>query len=100
MFEYLPKWERSKQKFPDGVVATPKPEVADDGSLFKVPFTTILKVENHPNADRLEIAFVYGFQVIVQKGKYSAGNRVVYIPIDSILPQWLKDTQYFRRIVR
>lgn len=94
MFEYLPKWERSKQKFPEGVVVTPKVEVTDDGSLFKVPFTTIVKVENHPNADRLEVAFVYGFQVIVQKGKYQAGNRVVYIPIDSILPQWLEDTVF------
>jgi RNA ligase (TIGR02306 family) len=58
---------------------------------YKVPYTTILNITPHGNAERLEVAWVYGFQVIVQKGKYQVGNQVVYIPIDSILPQWLED---------
>lgn len=57
-----------------------------DGSTFKVPFTTILEIQPHTNAERLEIAVVYGFQVVVSKGKYSPGDKVVYIPIDSIIP--------------
>lgn len=89
MFEYLPKWERAEKK-----EEAKKVEVADDGSLFKVPFTTITKVENHPNADRLEVVTVYGFQVIVQKDKYKPNDRIVYIPVDSILPTWL-ETQIF-----
>lgn len=55
-------------------------------STFKVPVTKILAVNPHPNADRLELATVYGFQVVVQKGKYSPGDVVIYIPIDSVLP--------------
>lgn len=74
----------------------PKPEapaeVADDGgSLYKVPLTTILAVGPHSNAERLEVATVYGFQVIVGKGQYKAGDQVIYVPIDSLLPQWLED---------
>lgn len=69
-------------------VVTP---VAEDGSTYKVPLTTILKISPHNNAERLEVATVYGFQVIVQKDKYKVGDIVVYIPIDSLLPQWLEN---------
>lgn len=59
-------------------------------SEFKVPFTTILKVENHPNADRLSIYTIYGFQVIGGKNQFEVGDEVVYCPIDAILPEWLE----------
>lgn len=62
-----------------------------EGSEYKVPFTTILNISAHPNADRLELATVYGFQVVVLKDKYKAGDKVIYVPIDSILPQNLED---------
>lgn len=67
-----------------------EPTTNEDGSLFKVPLTAIVNVEPHTNADRLELATVYGFQVIVQKGKYKPGNKIIYIPIDSLLPIWLE----------
>lgn len=60
-------------------------------SLFKVPLTTIREIQAHPNAERLEIAVVYGFSVIVKKEQYQVGDEVIYIPIDSILPQRLED---------
>lgn len=63
----------------------------DDGSMYKVPLTKILNITPHGNADRLELAWVYGFQVIVKKDQYKVGDTVLYIPIDSILPQWLED---------
>ena len=63
----------------------------DKVSDYKVPYTTILEINNHPNADRLELATVYGFQVVIQKNSYSVGDRVIYIPVDSILPQELED---------
>lgn len=61
------------------------------GSTYKVPLTSILRIEPHPNADLLEIATVYGFQVIIKKGSYKVGDEVIYVPIDSILPQRLED---------
>jgi len=84
MFEYKPKWVKAADK-------EVKPVVAEDGSVYKVPLTTIVKVEPHTNADKLELIFVYGFQCIASKGRYKVGDQVIYIPIDSTLPQWLED---------
>lgn len=55
-------------------------------SEFKVCFTTVLDVQPHTNAERLEIATVYGFNVVIRKGQYQAGDSLLYIPVDSILP--------------
>jgi RNA ligase (TIGR02306 family) len=60
-------------------------------STFKVPLTKIREINPHPNADRLQLATVYGFQVVVPKDKYKVGDPVVYVPIDSILPQDVED---------
>lgn len=57
---------------------------------YRVPFTKILKVEPHPNADRLDICTVYNFQVITSKDKYKVNDNVIYIPIDSILDERLE----------
>lgn len=56
-------------------------------STYKVPLTKILAIDPHPNADRLSLATVYGFQVVIPKDSYEVGESVIYIPIDSILPQ-------------
>jgi len=66
-------------------------EVTESGSTYKVPYTTIVSIEPHSNAERLELAFVYGFQVVVRKDQYKVGDPIIYIPIDSLLPQWLED---------
>jgi len=44
--------------------------------------------ELHPieGADKIEVAKVLGWQLIVKKGEFSVGDRVVYIEIDSVLP--------------
>lgn len=60
-------------------------------SEYKVPVTKILEIKEHSNAASLEFAVVYGFNVIVRKGEYKAGDIVIYIPIDSVLPQKLSD---------
>lgn len=42
----------------------------------------------HPieGADRIEIAMIGGWQVVVQKGLHSIGNPVAYFEVDSLLP--------------
>lgn len=40
----------------------------------------------HPNADKLELALVDGWQVVVVKDKHKKGEKVVYFEIDSLLP--------------
>src|ERR1700677_1182067 len=56
--------------------------MADD---YKVPVTKILEIKEHSNATSLEFAVVYGFNVIVTKGRYKIGDSVLYIPIDSVI---------------
>lgn len=41
----------------------------------------------HPNADRLEIAKVKGWEVIIQKDVFKVGELIIYFEIDSILPE-------------
>ena len=59
-------------------------------SDYKVPYTKVLSVQSHPNADRLDICTVYGFQVVTQKDKYKVNDSVIYVPIDSILSEKLE----------
>ncbi len=54
-------------------------------SLF-VPVATIEALAPHPNADRLELAQVLGWQLVVPKGQYQVGEKLVYFPIDTVLP--------------
>lgn len=63
-------------------------------TTYKVPYTTVLAISPHTNADKLELATVYGFQVIVQKGRYKPGDKIVYIPIDSILPPKIENVLF------
>lgn len=55
-------------------------------SEHKVTIERITKIYPHPNADRLDIATVLGWQVVVQRGQYKVGDLVIYFPIDSVLP--------------
>jgi len=54
-------------------------------SSLKVEVVEIDNIEDHPNADRLEIAKIAGWTCVVRKGEFKAGDKVVYIPIDAIL---------------
>lgn len=51
---------------------------------------TIQRIQNirpHNNADALELADVLGWQVVVKKGEFSVGELIVYVCIDSVLPE-------------
>jgi len=67
-------------------------------STFIVPVARIENIGVHPNADKLEIAQILGWQVVVPKGQHFAGQKVVYFPPDTVLPPAVSDrfgvTQY------
>lgn len=63
-------------------------------SIFAVTVESINGIMNHPNADRLDIVQIKGWQVVTQRGKYKVGDRVVYIPIDSVLPPPIETTLF------
>jgi len=46
----------------------------------------ISEVKAHPNADRLDIVKILGFQCVTEKGLYKEGDKIVYIRPDSVLP--------------
>lgn len=58
---------------------------------YKVPVTTVKEVRPLETAHSLEIVKIYDFDVVAGKGRYKVGDTVIYVPIDSILPQWLED---------
>lgn len=60
-------------------------------SDYAVEVVKIDEILVHPEADRLELARIKGWQCVVQKGRYKAGQKVIYIPIDSVLPPWLEE---------
>ena len=49
---------------------------------------TIKTLKPHPNADRLELAQILGWQTVVQKGLHKEGDKVLFIVIDSIVPRY------------
>jgi len=53
---------------------------------FKVEVCDIDEILPHPNADRLQLARVKGWQVVIPLNKFKAGDKVVYIPVDAVLP--------------
>lgn len=48
-----------------------------------------LKIEEHPNADALELAVVGDYCSIVRKGQFKTGDLGVYVPEAAIIPEWL-----------
>lgn len=48
---------------------------------------TISEIQPHPNADRLELAKVLGWQAVVNKGQFKPGDNAVFVVIDTILPR-------------
>lgn len=60
-------------------------------STFKVTVTQVEEMLVHENAERLAIAKIYGWNVVTQKDRYQAGSKVVYIPVDAILPKALEE---------
>lgn len=60
-------------------------------STLIVPVAVVDSVSSHPNADRLAIARILGWQVVVPKGQHWTGQKVVYFPPDTVLPEAVSD---------
>lgn len=60
---------------------------------FAADIRRIATVKNHPNADRLDLCTVEGlaFQFVTGRDQYKVGDTVVYIPIDSVVPDGLQE---------
>jgi RNA ligase (TIGR02306 family) len=57
-------------------------------SEFHVVVTQLEKIGRHPNADTLEISTVCGYPVIFKENQFKPGDKVVYVPVDALVPLW------------
>jgi RNA ligase (TIGR02306 family) len=53
---------------------------------FTCPIVELGKVGKHPQADSLSISTIEGNPVIFKLGEFKAGDRVIYIPEEAVLP--------------
>lgn len=60
-------------------------------SQFECPIVHVTVIP-HENADSLEIAQVGGYLCVVRKGQFTSGDLAVYIPEQSVIPDWLLKT--------
>lgn len=65
-------------------------------STFKAEVIRV-RLEPHPNADRLELARVRGWQCCVVKGQFQEGGLGIYIPVDAVLPDALVESLGIRK---
>lgn len=56
-------------------------------STLIIDVCKIIKVENHPNADRLDLVTVKGWTCIVGRDNYKVGDLIIYCPPNSIIPE-------------
>jgi hypothetical protein len=55
-------------------------------ATFDVTVRRLTQLDNHPNADRLELAVVDGYRAVVAKGAFAEGDLIAYIPEAAVLP--------------
>ena len=56
-------------------------------SRTRITVERVNEVRPHPNADRLELIQVLGFQLVVQKGMHQVKDHVVFFPPDMLIPE-------------
>lgn len=62
--------------------------------MFGKPLAYVVKIDNIApiaGADRIELAKVMDYTVVVKKNEYKTGDLAIYVEIDSILPDGLTD---------
>lgn len=66
---------------------------------------TISDIRPIPGADRIEVAQVDGWECVIKKGEFQVGERIVYIEVDSIMPErpefeFLRDRKFRVRTIK
>jgi len=55
-------------------------------SETRITIEEVASVQDHPNADRLSVIRVLGYQVITGRDQFKVGDLVVYFPPDILIP--------------
>lgn len=62
--------------------------------MYGKPLAYVVRVgeiREIPGADRIELASVMDYTVVVKKGEYKPGDFGIYVEVDSLLPDGLSD---------
>ena len=54
---------------------------------FKVKVCHLDEVSTHPNADRLDVVRIGGWQIVVARDRHHVGEKVAYIPEQALVPE-------------
>ena len=65
--------------------------IEEERPPIRVPVVELADVRKHPNADRLDLVQIAGYECIAGKGQFAAGQWAVYIPEGSIVPEDVLD---------
>lgn len=60
-------------------------------STIRCEVVALTDVRPHPDAERLDLATIKGWQMVVPKGLYADGDRVVYFEAGTVLPASLAE---------
>lgn len=60
----------------------------------------VLDIQPVLNSDKLSVATVLGWKIVVGRDEYKVGDLVVYVEIDSILPDWPEFAEIRKRSAR
>lgn len=66
---------------------------------------TITSLDPIPGADKIEVATVLGWQCVVKKGEFHVGQKIIYIEVDSVVPErpefeFLRDRKFRVRTIK
>ena len=58
-----------------------------------------------PNADKIEMVKVLGWECVVKKGEFKVGEKIVYVEVDSVMPEkpeyeFLRERKFRIRTIR
>jgi RNA ligase (TIGR02306 family) len=59
----------------------------EEMSTTKITCERVNEVENHPNADRLDVIQVLGYKVVTGRDQFKVGDPAIYFPPDILIPE-------------
>jgi hypothetical protein len=74
--------------------------------MRKLAHIEIIKdIQPIPKADKIEVATVLGWECVVKKGEFNIGDKIIYIEVDSIVPEkpefeFLRDKKFRIRTIK
>lgn len=74
------------------IIQTPNIESNVDSNRLLASIQIISALDRHPNADRLQLATILGWQIVVRQEEVQVNQKVIFCEIDSLLPvnaNWL-----------